>query len=152
MPISVLDSGGGGTVEKREISEVSRRFQLVIDGDAYEPFLCQEIEVESNGEMDETGTQCGRRKQRQTAEEPFAVTANGLIGKNMPSGYLEPRHLLFDITEGDEVRIVSDFPINEPMEVSNVLLRQVADTPTITVRDDTYIAFEWQIQLGGQSS
>lgn len=142
--------GSGGEIQEVEVE--GRRFQLVIDGDAYEPFVCQELEVESNGEMDETGTQCGRRKQRQTAEEPFAVTAKGIIGKNMPDGYLEPRHLLFDVNEGDEVRIVSDFPINEPMEVSNVLLRQVADMPTITLKGETYIAFEWQIQLGGQSS
>ena len=142
--------GSGGEIQEVEVS--GKNFHLVIDDARYEPFLCQEIEVESNGEMDETGTQCGRRKQRQTAEEPFAVTANGLIGKNMPDGFLEPRHLLFDVNEGDEVRIISDFPINQPMEVSNVLLRQVADTPTVTLNGETYLAFEWQLQLGGQSS
>jgi len=142
----------GDDGEPREIEVDGTNFALVIDGDTYQPFLCDEIEVESNGDMDTTGTQCGGRKQRQTADNPFAVMAKGLIGKNMPQGYLEPRHLLFDLNEGDDVRIVSDFPINSPMEVSNVIVRQVADTPTITLGDDSYIAFGWQIQLGEQSS
>lgn len=142
----------GDDGEPREVEVSGKNFHLVIDGERYEPFLCDEIEVESNGDMDKTGTQCGGRKQRQTADNPFAVMAKGIIGKNMPSGFLEPRHLLFDVNEGDTIEIISDFPINSPMEVSNVLVRQVADTPTVTLGDDTYIAFEWQLQLGEQSN
>ena len=142
----------GDDGEPRDVEVDGTNLNLVIDGDAYQPFLCEEIEVESNGDMDKTGTQCGGRKQRQTADNPFAVMAKGLIGKNMPSGFLEPRHLLFDVNEGDTVEIISDFPINSPMEVSNVLVRQVADTPTVTLGDETYLAFDWQLQLGEESN
>jgi hypothetical protein len=148
-PVRNVTEGDG---EYTEIEYSSRNFALIIDGQRYEPFVCQEIEVESDGDMSKTGTQCGGRKQRQTADDPFSVMANGVIGKDMPSGYLEPRHLLFDVNEGDEVYFTSDFPFDGPVEVSNVLVRQTADTPTIQLEGERYIAFEWQIQLGGQSS
>lgn len=160
MSLTVEVAGeGGNDAEIRTLQ--SRAFALVVDGDTLRPALCSEIEVESNSDTQTTGDQCGNRTQEHVAQEPFRVTINGVVTKQDQPDVLTLYDLLHRVQEGDEVRMVSDFPIERAMTVRNVITRQSSDLVHIEIpstEDERFttegkqLAFEFQLVLGAEEN
>lgn len=151
--VTVIPDGGGQPIE-REVSEST--FGVYIDGEIYYPAATQSLEVESNGNVEKTGTQCGTKRQQRTSEDPYSITAECIVtlADQSTANALTVRQVLKDITEGEDVRITSAFPIDSALEVSNVLVRQ--ETELISVNTDRTdgeaTAFRCQLQLGAEQT
>lgn len=151
--VIINELGVQETVERNSSS-----FKLIIDEDgdqrALAPAVTQSIEVESNAVTARTGTLCGDKTMEATATDPFKVTIQGIVGGGDTAGALSLRNLLFDVHEGDFVRMVSDWPIDSALEVSNVVTTQEESLVEVDSHwtDGAEKAFSFTLTLGEQES
>jgi hypothetical protein len=155
MPsVTVIGEDG---VEEREIR--TERFALFIDdsGTAATPVATQNIEVEKSGNVEKTGTQCGSMRQENVASDPFAVTVECIVtteADSVDTSVLTVRDVLHRLDEGDAVRMISDYPINKPLTVRNIVVTQDTDIITVSSEKTTgkVTAFSCQLQLGAEEN
>lgn len=153
VEVRVIDDGGN----ERLIEFSESTFGVDIDGVIHRPAATQSIEVESNGNTERTGTQCGDMKQRTTSTDPFKVTVECIITfDNETNGprVLTVRDVLYEIREGDSVTIDSKFPIEQAMTVSNVLVTQDSELVSVNTRytDGEAKAARCQLQFGAEET
>jgi hypothetical protein len=150
--VRVIEDG-----QERDIEYSESTFGVVIDGVTKYPAATQTVEVESNGNQETTGTQCGDTKRQTTSTDPFAVTAECIITSEATTtspDALTVRDVLYRIPQGSEIRVKSAFPIEQPMTVSNVLVTQEEGLVSVntTFTDGEATAFRCQLQLGAEES
>lgn len=144
---------------EEEVVITSETFGLSIDDDSQlkYPAATTNIEVEKNGNIEKTGTQCGSMRQENVASDPFAVRVECIITKQSDSAtddLLTLRDVLHKLDEGDATRIISDFPINKPLTVRNILVTQTTEIVSVSTdyTDGRVTAFECQLQLGAETN
>lgn len=151
--VTVVDDGG----QTRTIDISESTFGVIINGDVKHPAATQSVEVESNGQMEKTGTQCGTTRQQRTASDPFSITVECIVvsedSTSAPDA-LTVRDVLYGLQSGSEVFIESAFPIDSPQVVSNVLVRQETELISVKTKftNGEATAFRCQLQFGAEES
>jgi hypothetical protein len=152
--ITVIGEDGAETTEI-----ASERFGIAVDGDSglKYPAATTNIEVEKNGNIEKTGTQCGDMRQANVASDPFAVRVECIItteSDSVTDTALTVRDVLHKLDSGEPATIVSDFPIEKSLTVRNVLVTQTTDIVSVSTdqTDGRVTAFECQLQLGAETN
>lgn len=132
-------------------NNLDNSFGIIIDGEELlEPALVREVEVESNNNDRTTSDMCGSTRRESFGTGGLLYTVTGIITFENREGNLSVREIL-RLSEGDTVRVVSDFPNDGRITVRNVVVTQTEDlngleVPTRT--DGSEKAATFQLQLG----
>lgn len=153
--VTLVGEGGG----EREVTISEGTFGVIFaDSDGpVRPAATQSVEVESNGNTEQTGTQCGDIERRVTSTDPFKVTVECFITNEQDAvsdSVLTVRDVLYSLQQGATVLIESGFPIDQALQVSNVLVTQDAEVININTSytDGLSRAYRCTLTFGGEES
>lgn len=144
--IRIIDESGIDSVEV-----FSAKVGIKIDGNVLEPAYVEEIEVENNGEVVQITDDCGRQEQRRPNEGLWTIQIQGIITKEGDDGDFLLRDAM-KLQEGELIELISDFEIEGPIVVSNVICGQSTDIVDIDIGNGPQLAFSFQITLGEEDS
>lgn len=145
---------GGPGVISEEVEISSSEFAIKIDGDLYKPAVVTSVEIENDGDTDQTSDQCGHSARSRTGNNGWVIRVQGIVtGNDFRHENLSMQMLRDVIATMDEVQIRSDIYSGEQV-VSNTVITQANDLHSIETRDTNgrEEAYEFQLQLGETES